>query len=130
MDFRSVLSWPVVAQVVLIHAVDDMGNTALAPHIIETREQLVFAMKTAVLIVLEVIGIFELVSVDVLVGNSELADKIFGIAFVRFRNRCGIRGDGDGLLAEYAMRGPRKVSRIRPARIRYDDAPQAAEDRK
>ena len=66
-----VLARTVVAQVVHVHAVDDVLVAALAAHTSQAREQLVLAVEAAVRIVLHVIGIVELVRLDVLVRDAE-----------------------------------------------------------
>ena len=83
-----------VTEVVNVHAVDHMRDATLAGYFIEPREQLVLAVKAAVGIVGNVIGIVELVGLDVLVRHAELADEGLGIALVRLGQRGRIGGDG------------------------------------
>src|ERR1700676_2514725 len=109
MQFSGALSWPVIAEIVYIHAVDNVLNASLTAHDVQFGEQLVLAVEAAVRIVLHIIGIIELMRLDVLVPKSTLAGERFGIALVRLGNRGGVRGDRDGIVAESAVRRPGQI---------------------
>src|ERR1700733_7486556 len=100
------LAGAIIAQIVDIDSVDDVRDAPLPGSFIELREQLILTVKTAVAIVLHVIGIIELVGRDVLVAKALDARELLGVGLVRIGERSGIRRDGDGLVAESAMRGP------------------------
>src|SRR6202790_5779989 len=104
MQFSGALSWPVIAEIVYIHAVDNVLNASLTAHDVQFGEQLVLAVEAAVRIVLHVIGIIELVRLDVLVPESTLAGERFGIAFVRLGMCGGVVIAGDGIVAVCAVR--------------------------
>ena len=86
-------------------------------------------MEAAVGIVADVIGIVELVRLDVLVGNAEALDERFGVALVRFGNGGGIGGDREGVRAEHLVRGPGQVGGIGAAGECDDHALQGTEIR-
>src|ERR1700736_5849779 len=107
MQFGRFLTRPVIAEIVLIYAVNNVHDTALASDPVEPREQLVFAMETAVRVVLYIIRVIEFMRLDIFVRNGELIHESFGIAFVGFGDGSGISGDGDGVRPQYAVGGPR-----------------------
>ena len=86
------LAGPIIAQIVGIHAVNDVRNAALAADFFQPLEQFVLAMETTVRIIPQIIRIFELVRLDVFVRDTELAHEGFGIALMRLRDRSRIRG--------------------------------------
>jgi hypothetical protein len=65
-----------IAQVVDIHAVDDVADGALMAELFEAGEELVLAMETAVGVVADVIGIVEFVGVDEFVHDAEARGEI------------------------------------------------------
>ena len=95
--FGGALAGTVVAQVVHVHAVNDVAVAALAADFVEAREELVLAVEAAVGRVAEVVGVVEFVGLDVLVRDSELRDEGFGVALVRFGKGSRVGGDGDGV---------------------------------
>ena len=127
--FGGVLAGPVIAQVVHIHAVGDMLDAALARHDFQAREEFVLAMETAVRIVLYVVRIIELARLDVFVAETAFARESLGVALVRFGDGSGIRGNGQRILAQHAMRGPCQIRRIGAAGVRDDDAPHRLQNR-
>src|SRR5258707_14508143 len=99
MKLRGFLPRPVVSQIVDIHAVDNVLDTAGCAQCVQLREKFVLAMKAAVRIVLDIIRVVEFVRFDVLVPNSTLTREGLGIALMRFGNGGGIRGNGDGIVS-------------------------------
>ena len=65
------LARTVIAQVVQVHAVDDVLVAAIAAHFLQAGEQFVLAMETAVGIVAGVIRVIELARLNVLVDDAE-----------------------------------------------------------
>jgi hypothetical protein len=126
-QLRGALTWPIIAQIVDIHAVNHMRDSPLASHFIEPREQFVLTVKTTVGTVFDVIRIVELARLDVFVPESLLAREVLGIALVRFGKRCGISGDRDRSVTQGLVRRPRQIGRIGAAGIGYDDAAQIAQ---
>ena len=96
-SLRGVLARTVIAQVVLVDAVDDVRDASRRADFFQPREQLVLAVEAAVGIIGDVVRIFELVCLDVLVANIRFAGELLGIALVRLRNRGRIGGDRDRL---------------------------------
>ena len=111
-----------VAEVVDVHTVDHMRDAALAGHFVEPGEQFVLAMKAAVGIVGDVVGIIELPRRDVFVTDAVLAGEGFGIALVGFGKRRRIGRDRDRFTAENAVGGLRQVRRVGSAGIGNDHA--------
>src|SRR5262249_23711387 len=116
-----------IAQVVQVDAVHDMFEAALASYLLQACEQFILAVKTAVRIVAHVVGIVELVSLDVLVRNAETFDKCLSVPLVRGGKRSRIGGHGDGICAQYAVGGPRQIGGIRTTGEGNDHAAQRAE---
>ena len=129
MLFGGVLAGAIVAQIVDIHAIGDVLDAAFARHHFQARKQLVLAMEAAVGIVLDVVGIIELARRDIFVTEAPLASERLGILLVRFGNGCRIRGDGQCVFAEDAVRGPSQIRRIGAARICDDHAPHRLQNR-
>src|SRR5579883_2901834 len=100
------LSGAIVAQIVAVHAIDDVGDSAIPRELIEAREQLVLAVKTPVAIILQVLGIFELAGFYVFVADSVIARKNFRISLMRLGKRSRIRRDRDGPIPESFVRRP------------------------
>jgi hypothetical protein len=121
------LAGTIVAQIVFVHAVHDVGVAALAADPFENREQFVFAVKAAVRIVLHVVGVFELVRFDVFVADSELPGEGFGVSFVRCGYGGGIGGDRDNIVAQSLPGGPREISGIGPSGVGDDYAAHLAQ---
>ena len=124
-----ILARAIVAQVVQIHAVDDVFVAALAAHLRQAREQFVLAVEAAVRVVADVVGIVEFVGLDVLVRDAEALDEGLGIALVRLGQRCRIGGHGDGVRSQHAIRRPRQVGRIGAAGERHDHAAHGSQIR-
>jgi hypothetical protein len=122
------LARAVIAEVVHVHAVNDVVEGALAPHLFQPREQLVLAVETAVGIVPRVIRVLEFAGFDVLVSDAELRDERLGIAFVRFRNGSGIGRDRQRSGTHRAVCRPRQVGRIRAAGKSYQHAAHVPQD--
>ena len=93
---------------------------ALFADLFQPVEQLVLAVEAAVRVVLQVIGILELVRRDQLVPDAELRAKSIGVALVRLGNGSRIGRDGDGVLAQHLLRRPGQIGRVRPAGIGHD----------
>ena len=121
------LSRTVVAQVVHIHAVDDVLEAALTPHRFQAREQFVLAVEAAVGTVAHVVRVFELARLDILVDDAEACHEGLRIALVRFRQRGGVRGDGHGVGAQRAVRRPRQIGGIGAAREGHNHAAHGGE---
>jgi hypothetical protein len=122
-----VLAGPVVAQIVGIYAVDDVGDAALAADFFQARKQFVLAVEAAVGVVLQVIGILEFARLDIFVRDSELPHEGLGIALVRLRDGSRIRGHGQSVAAQHLVRSPRQIGRIRPAGIGHHYPVQPAQ---
>src|SRR5689334_23078716 len=91
MNARGVLARAVVSEIVLVYAIDDVFDSALPAYFLQTIEQFVFAVKTAVGIIGDVFGILELECRDVLMPNPVLFGKKFGVTFVGFGDGCRVR---------------------------------------
>ena len=76
----------IIAQIVLVHAVNDVRDAPFRADLLQNGEQLVFAMEAAIGIVLHVVRILKLVRLDILVPDSKLAGEGLGVKLVRFRN--------------------------------------------
>ena len=124
---RGILAGAVVAQVVGIYTVDDVGDAALAADFFQAREQFVLAVEAAVGVVLQVIGIFEFARLDIFVRDSELPHESLGIALVRLRDGGRIRGYGQSVGAERLVRSPRQIGGIRPSGIGHHYPVQPAQ---
>ena len=75
MQLRRPLAWPVIAQIVDVHAIDDVRNASRASHFIEPCEQFVLAVEAAAAIVLDVIGPVELIRLQNFQRDVVLACK-------------------------------------------------------
>ncbi len=104
MHFGGTLARTVIAQIVFVHAIDDVRIAAFSRERLQPNEQLILAVKAAVFIVLDVIGIFEFVSIDVLVPEPAFASEGFGIALMRGRDGGRISRDGDRVSPVRAVR--------------------------
>src|SRR5215472_167161 len=129
MLLRGGLAGAIIAEVILVHAIDDVLVAALAADFAKTREELVFAVEAAVGVVAQVIGIVELAALDVFVHDAELLHEGFEIALVGFGQRRRIGGDGEGAGAQHAMRGPRQIGRVGATGESYDHAAQRSQER-
>jgi len=118
-----VLAGAVVAQVVDIHAVDDVGDAARwAGPSVANSSSLQWKQRSG-----RCAGSrgSRTRGLDVFVAESDAAREFFGVALMGLRDRGGIRGDGQGLVAQRLMGGPGQVGRIRSPGIGDDHAPQA-----
>src|SRR6478736_368805 len=101
MNSRRVLTWTVIAQIILIHAVEDVVHTSGGSDFFQPGEEFVFAVKTPVRIVGDVFRVVELVGLNVLVENAGLASERLCIVFVRCGNGGRISSNRNRLVAEY-----------------------------
>jgi hypothetical protein len=98
--------------VVGVNAVGGGGETALPGEGVKDREKLVFTEEAAVGGIGAVCGIFHLAGFNECVMDAGGADEFFyggPIVSGEAGRKCG---DGQSVLAEDALRGPREVSRI------------------
>jgi len=86
MNFRSGLARAVVAEVVLVNAVDDVGDAALDGQLFQAQEEFIFAMKATVRVVGGVGGVVEFERWNELVSEAADGGVLGCIAFVGFRN--------------------------------------------
>ena len=80
-------------------------------------EELILTMEAAIRIVFDVVRVIEFLGGDKLMAETAFARERFCVAFMRFGERCGIGGNGDGAVTQNAMRRPGKVSGISPAGV-------------
>lgn len=126
MEFGGALSGAIVAEVVFIHAINDVLKPALGGNSLEHGKELVFTVEAAVRVVPDVIGVFEFVRFDVLVADSELLDEGFGVAFMGFGDGGGIGRDGESVVSEGGFGRPGEPGGIGAARVSDDDAIERA----
>src|SRR5208283_5992689 len=96
----------------------------------QLRKQLILAMEAAVLVILDVVGVLELVGIDVLVLEAAGESKSLRVALMGFGDRRGIGGDGDGCVTQYPVRCPGKIGGVSAAGVGDDHPPQIAQQRK
>ena len=79
MDFCSLLTRPIVSQVVLIYAVDNVLIAVLGDVVFQAHKQFIFAVKAAGFVVLNIVGILEFECRDILMPEASFASKRFRI---------------------------------------------------
>ena len=121
MQFRGPLPGAVIAQVILINAVNNVRDPPRAAKLLQHREQFILAMEAAIRPVFCVIRDFRILGRHILMANSELLRKSLSVTLVRFRNRCRIGGNGDCIVAQRLFRGPCQDRRNR----RLPNTPQS-----
>ena len=82
MQLGGALPRTVVAEIILVYAVNDVAITTFRRVGFQPDEEFVFAVKATIFVVLDVIWIFKLESVDVFVVKTAFARELFGIAFM------------------------------------------------
>ena len=118
-----------VAEVVDIDPVDYVGDAAFFADFIEAAKQLVLAVEAPVLVVLDVVRVFEFKGFDVFVADGKPGGEFLGIAFVGSGDGGGIGSNGDGFVTESLDGGPGEISRVGPSGVGNNDFAHIFENR-
>jgi hypothetical protein len=127
MQLSCPLTGAIVAQVIRVHAVNDVRNSPLGRLGGELREELVLAVKTAIGSVLNVVRVLKLIGRNVFVAEAVSGGELFRIALVRLGNGRRIRSDCDGAITKDFVRGPSEVCGIRTTGIGHDHTFESAQ---
>ena len=100
---------------------------ALAAHLFQAREQLVLAVEAAVGIVAHVVGVVELVRLDVLVGDAEAATKASASRLCDSGREAESAVMARAFAPSTLVRGPGQVGRIGAAGEGHDHAAHGAQ---
>ena len=129
MNFGGALTGAVVAEVIDIDAIDDVLNATIGSNFVHDAKEFIFAVKAAIGIVGDVLGILEFAGGNHFMKDSVGFGEIDGITLVGFRDRGGICCDGDGVVTERFFGSPSQIGRIGTTGISDQDALHVTKDR-